>query len=134
LLFVGEAAEVEAGDQVRIAHQLLDRDRERLRHLLHDRVALGVDGGRIQGMVATAHAEEARRQLEGFRAEARDLRRALREAKAPWVSRCSTTARASLSERPETRRRSDAEAVLSSTPTWLTAPSTAVPSSRSSDF
>ena len=38
------------------------------------------------------------------------------------------------SESPETRRSSGAEAVLSSTPTRLTAPSTAVSSSRSSDF
>ena len=52
LLGVGEAAEVELADQLRIAHQARDRHAQRLGHLLDHRVALGVDAGAVERVLA----------------------------------------------------------------------------------
>ena len=63
-----------------------------------------------------------------------ELIRWRRLANGPLASRCWTIAPATRSDSPETRRKSEGEALLSSTPTRLTVLSTAVSSSAARAF
>ena len=56
-----------------VAEQVLDLAADIGGHFLDERVALRVDGGGIERVLAAADAEEAGGLLEGFFAEARDF-------------------------------------------------------------
>jgi hypothetical protein len=83
-----------------------------------------VHGAAVEGVLAVAHAQEARALLEGLRAEAGHVEQPLREREGAVASRCETMRFARVGPMPATRESSGALAVLSSTPTEFTQLST----------